>query len=618
MDIPFVLPRRWWGFILIILLSFALRISIVSHGLPFIAHVDEPNFYILSGIERGALTENWRTNWLAGYPPAYIWLYAQVSNGLDTIHPLNPHTQMGVYVATMRIVSVLADTITLALVMTLARMLGGSGSALLAGLTYTLTAQIIFNTGLALADATMTMFVMLCVVLSQRAWARHDTRLVLLATVAGLAAVLFKYSVFLVLLAPAIYFLRLLWQRRQRALLPSALALLLVLGTAYWLLFIYGANNLNNVEAEAVRSAPLANLLSPAQWRLTWLGLYQMLNLPMLIIMGIGLCLFFVQGRFRASWLVWLTTLGIFATIPVFLAIKTPVRYLWSVVALLLPVGYSAWLQWKSPHKRQIIFLVLTAIILLWGIPQTAQIIQQINRPYTYTQLQLWAAANLDPDAVLYVESNLILRTIARYETGFPGYQNFEVVYADNVPDWQVAADEVDYILTHGGRKTFWDTQPVALMKAIDNPAMQGMPLYIYVNEVMQPQPIAQFSDSATSIALRDLDVTQESNRVTIDTYWQAVSPVTRDYSYTVYITPQHEPTTVLAQQDAELGSRPSSTWVVDELLSGNISPFALPDNLPAGDYSIWFAVYYWETLERMTHEDGTTTLHIIDITVGT
>src|SRR5688572_7783171 len=151
MDVLFVQSRRWWGFILIILLGFALRMSIVSQGLPFTSHVDEPNFYILSSIERGALTENWRTSWLDGYPPAYIWLYAQVSNGLDAIHPFNPHTQMSIYVAAMRIVSALSDVITLALIITLARMLGGPAAALLAGLTYALAPQIINFSGLALA-----------------------------------------------------------------------------------------------------------------------------------------------------------------------------------------------------------------------------------------------------------------------------------------------------------------------------------------------------------------------------------------------------------------------------------------------------------------------------------
>jgi hypothetical protein len=104
---------------------------------------------------------------------------------------------------------------------------------------------------------------------------------------------------------------------------------------------------------------------------------------------------------------------------------------------------------------------------------------------------------------------------------------------------------------------------------------------------------------------------------LTIDTYWQASSRPTQDYSYSLYITPVDDTTQVLAQQDAGLGMRPSSTWLESELIAGNIAAFTLPDTPPPGEYTIWLAVYYWETLERLVLPDGTTALKVMDVTVS-
>jgi len=252
----------FWVYVGLLLLAAALRIASFTYGLPYVDHVDEPNFYLLANDQRGVLDAAWRENWLEGYPPGYIWMAAALMQGVDAIADLNIHTDMGNYIAILRLVSLLGDLLTLAALMTLARWLGGAAAGAIAGSGYVIAAEVLENAITALPDPLTVTFVVLCALLTVRALRRDQAAMALLATIFGLLAVVFKYPVFPVLLLPAAFFLRDLWQRRVRALPMAALALLLVGGTALYLLFAYGALNISNSEGLRARTS----FFSSARW----------------------------------------------------------------------------------------------------------------------------------------------------------------------------------------------------------------------------------------------------------------------------------------------------------------------------------------------------------------
>ncbi len=272
----------------ILLASFALRMADMPHGLPYIDHPDEPNFYALANDVRGVRDAYWRNDWLEGYPPGYIWLYAAILNGVDALAENNIHTDMGMYVGTLRIVSILIDMLTLAFIMLATRWLSGRTASLLAGGVWAISAAVIQNAILALPDPATVFACVLCVVLALQAFRHESFVWAILATLAGLLATLFKYPVAPILLLPAAFCLWQLWRDFRRALLLSAGALALVLLTAYGLFFIYGANDLSNVEANTVRSSFLTNMLDPFRWYKVFNGLFGTVGIGFLVVMGLA------------------------------------------------------------------------------------------------------------------------------------------------------------------------------------------------------------------------------------------------------------------------------------------------------------------------------------------
>jgi 4-amino-4-deoxy-L-arabinose transferase-like glycosyltransferase len=260
----------------------------MPHGLPYIDHPDEPNFYALANDVRGVRDAYWRNDWLHGYPPGYIWLYGVILNGVDALAENNIHTDMGMYVGTLRIVSILFDMLTLALIIVATRWLAGSFASVLAGGVWAVSAAVVQNAILALPDPPTVFACVLCVVWVLKAF-RHESFLwAILATLAGLLATVFKYPVAPILLLPAAFCVWQLQHNFRRAFLPSVLALALVLLTAYELFFVYGANTLSNVEANTVRSSFLSNLLDPLRWYKVFNGLFGTFGIGLLAVLALA------------------------------------------------------------------------------------------------------------------------------------------------------------------------------------------------------------------------------------------------------------------------------------------------------------------------------------------
>jgi len=92
---------------------------------------------------------------------------------------------------------------------------------------------------------------------------------------------------------------------------------------------------------------------------------------------------------------------------------------------------------------------------------------------------------------------------------------------------------------------------------------------------------------------------------LTVSLLWQAIAPIERDY--TVALLLMSADGRLAAQRDAlpVNGFAPMTSWPLDAWLRDNHG-IALPPDLPAGDYELWLAVYWWQTpAERLPVTDS-------------
>ncbi len=619
---------RWlWVYVGLLLLAAALRIASFTYGLPYVDHVDEPNFYLLANDQRGVLDAAWRENWLEGYPPGYIWMAAALMQGVDAIADLNIHTDMGNYIAILRLVSLLGDLLTLAALMTLARWLGGAAAGAIAGSGYVIAAEVLENAITALPDPLTVTFVVLCALLTVRALRRDQAAMALLATIFGLLAVVFKYPVFPVLLLPAAFFLRDLWQRRVCALPMATLALLLVGGTALYLLFAYGALNISNSEGLRARTSFFSSVLTPRQWAITLNATIGTLGIPVLALGVFGLVGLVIRRKPRKRLFPLLLVLGVgfllLAVVPGYVSRQLyPVRYIWPAAALFF-VAFAALIA-PLLRGRRLLLVGAIALPLFIGAPELLSYLSSLQRPYTYALAQEWFEENVPDGSVLWIEGFLNYRSLSRYEAGYTGYKDFGLIYGRERGEWD-GSFEVDYLYLTESQREQWPMTPgwpaleqYTLVKRIGDEAMNREVLYIYSTDPLASQQETPFLGEQTTLRLRGIELVQEGRTLLVPSYWQAPdAPPAVDYSYTLYLTPPDDPADVVLQQDAGLGQRPTSTWVdPEEVLRGGIAPITLPDDLPAGEYAVWLGIYYWETGERLTLDDGRAALRIGEVTV--
>ena len=202
-----LIQDRWFVvYIAIFVLAFLLRWAIHDYGLPFIHNIDEPNMYLLANDWRNELDAGWRNDWLAGYPPGYIWLTIGIFEVIDASLQPNIHTDMALYIRILRLISLGADLITLAVLMRTAYILVGHTGAIFLGGIWSVSAEIVFNGITALPDIFSYLFIAFCVLSSVYAHQHESWRWAIVATTFALLAIVFKYAIFPILFLPAFIF----------------------------------------------------------------------------------------------------------------------------------------------------------------------------------------------------------------------------------------------------------------------------------------------------------------------------------------------------------------------------------------------------------------------------
>lgn len=622
--------------VVIVLIGVWLRVRLFDYGLPYLAHVDEPVFYLLANDWRGVLDAGWRNDYFAGYPPGYIWYTAGVLALVDAISNLNIHTQTAHYIAILRLVSMLSDVLGIAIMIALGRELVGWRAGWLAGGVWAVSQTIIYEGITVMPDIHAIMLSALCALLALKALRRQSAAIALLSTIAGLVAIIFKYPDFPILLLPAACFLYLLWRRPLAVLPHAAFALALVLATAYGLLVVYGAGSMDVSEGTQFRDNFFNNVSDLTRWRYTMNGIAGNLG-GGLIITGAAavLALVFYRGQInpRPRWpliaLLLAVGLVLMSVVPAYLNSTPPrvypVRYTLHASVLLIPVFASvvviAFQRPAFPRWLRVGAILLP--IVAW-LPQTLASIADLTRPHKYVAAQRWFEENVPADKRIWIYGYRTYVSLSRYEGGYQGYKDFPVTYEDEQIRWPQDADRVDYLYIDRGEFEDWlagrnhpPLEHFTLVKSFQDPSYYGDDLFIYrIAPLPNPLQIT-FRQDDIAFNLRGWDVKQDKDAISIETYWQTIGArPTRDYSLFLHLTPIDDPTTIVAQYDTQLGQRPTSTWDdPQELLTGNPARLSLA-GLPSGPYALRLGIYYWETLTRFTLDDGQDALLLTEITV--
>jgi hypothetical protein len=636
---------RWlWVFVVILLVAYAARILMFQHALPFIAEHDEPNFYMIANDWRGRLDAAWRNEWLDGYPPGYLWFYMGALDVIDGIFHPNIHIDMSVYIRLMRLLAIWIDMITLSLVILLAKRLADVRAGMLAGAVWAISNAVLDNAIRALPDGPTVLLCVLCAIFCIFAFKRENWRWAILATATGLLAIVFKYAVFPILLLPAGYFLFLLWRNRIRALIPAAVALTMVAGTAYGLLVVYGASGLENAEAQQLRERSWINFTDTTRWRYMFNGTFGTIG-PILAIMGLIVVVVFVirRQRLRNGWaiaLIFLTSASILAVVPAYLAGSPPriypTRYTWPGLVLLIPVTAAVVVQGLAIRQRPkwvwAVVLLVPIIALIpdmpTGSPGTLTEIAEFRKTHAFTLAQAWVDETLPDGSVLWMDGPQAFLSLSHYDRGFYSYKQFDGLYAPDAVQWKFDLSGINYVYLDGQGVKAWPRIPsfpplerLTLLKRMGGPSTyENWEVFVYSPIIIsEPQNIV-FQSATFQLLLWGYVVNQDENQFTVDTFWQAPDgPPPVDYSYNLYLTPLDKPANVLQQNNAQLGLRRTSTWDdPNERVEGGIPPFMLLDTVEPGDYALNLVVYDSSTGERLSLVDGQTTLLVTEVHIQT
>jgi len=531
---------------------------------------------------------------------------------------------------------VCAEMIALSAIMVTIFWLAGTWSALLGAGLWLLSEPIARNLIVAQPDVWAIMFTALCVMLSVRAILNRNVWLSLLSTIMGLAATAYKYPCAPVLLMPAISYLWLLrktWRECGPTMISYIAAPVLVAGVAYYLLVVQGGSNMNNSEAINFRVNAGTSLMNPYRWGLLGMVLMWMVGVPFVLVGAAALPTLAIR-RVRVLSLKGLISLSLFVTGLLLFTLAlmyirnkavsdqifdAPPKYLLPSLVLLLiaacaAIGKALFTQTRLPMRLFVLFLPI-----FWMLSDGVQYITEYHRPSSFVEVQKWFEQNV-PEKIHYWTGGFIsYRILNRYEGGYWGFKEFYGIFGQTTDDRKQMPDDLTYVMVTDLEKTFEPFRKVwlpedsmTLVKLFDNQNRLGPKIYLYSPTPLPSPQQTSFSNGPDEIVMRGVQINQTGNTITLKSYWQAPKGIPQlNYSFFVHVVPLGTTNRQVAQQDQQLGKRPTSTWSdPQEILEGGTLSLALP-SLPPGDYAVIFGVYDSRSGVRLKLADGQTTIEL-------
>lgn len=650
----------WAGLALIVVLAAVPRLMTWPFSLPYIDHLDEPNYY-LAGLEwRGQFDNN---NYFNGFPPVYILLQATGQTVLDAAFGVEG---IAANTRAFRLLAVGFNLGALVLLALTARRLAGDLAGWLTGGLWGVSALVVEHGIYALPDPALYLLAALTLWLSVEAWTVPARRgWCLWAMAVALLGVLTKYPALPLLAPPGLVALRELTRDRAQGwrLLRWQAAIIALVGVAFagYLLasdVTSGAwfNYYGPFQDASERSAnPTAFNPFATAFNLSWIANnLQVAAVPVggwaiMVAAAWGLAGYIRASRTSqptvnggAVGLVALVVFGTCWAAAGYLRV-TPNEIRHVMVAsmglmILFGVATAQGVQ-LAPQRAQMWagLGALIAVIVVVGLPQarqTAALVQDRTRPDVRVSLRQWFDANLDAGNVLVSTAND--KTFNPIWGGIPHTRWV---------DWRTVSDFTEHppptwITDHGmayaaipattraeleqsaeGRQFLNDLLP--LRTFAHNGTQRGPQMTFYRLWRMDQATNVRFGDHIVLVGHDALPPSVGAGEsVTVRLYWQAIQPPPENYSMFLHLVRTGEPTPQ-AQLDANpaVGGRLTQQWTdPTETIISPPHTLTLPESLPPGDYTILLGLYNFENGVRLPVDNGADSypLHQLRVEAGT
>ncbi len=622
--------------LLIVLVATVLRFTGYNFGLPYIDTPDEPTFFTGSLNMRGLYYQAFN---LPGYPPGILWSYEAAQVLVERLISRSAVEQPADTVAVMRVAAILTSLLAIVVIGLAARRLGGTWAGLITAGAWAVLPDIILPTSIGMPDAWLILFTALAIYWALIGFESGWVWWSLLSTLAGLAAILFKYSIYPVLGLGIALSLWKLWKfwgseiNRWRALSVFAFQLAAIVLCAFWLFMVYKAGSLVTLggPATAVYQSGLSRIVDiPLGIRLiataiAQLGLNPWLATGFLLVGGVG----YLRNHRPAERLGWLLLLG-FAFSAAWLTgtyltaelgfvkyylLPASLGFLILIVVALLQVG--AWLT-RFARYRYAGFVAMASFIIIWLGPMTNMAwisAQEHCLPDTRAALATWSASALGEGSILVDKYNA--RTFNREWGGYAGpyrvWLPSDTITQHPLSDWvskhvnyaEFSPQQLIDLESSESGKSYLDQ--MLKLRQFPPPGQRfqwrGPEMIVYRLWRAQHPLNVEFGGQ---IRLAGYDLSpeqpQRDQSLHLTLYWQAVRAPSDNYNVYIHLAPL-DSRVPIAQADGAPASidRPTLTWTdpTETLISRDFQ-IRLPADLKSGQYRLIVGLYNYQTGQRL------------------
>lgn len=633
--------RPWHGLAALLLAGLLLHLTGYNYGFPFVEEGDEARIFTSAFLlARGAALEQGTD--MVGYPPLIITLNQLVQPIAEAGTGRLVLRDMWVTIGYLRLLMVLVNAATGALLAWTAWRLAGYRAALLALAAWLVLPGVLQHTIVALTEAWQIFFYTLAMALAVLALEQRRPWAALLSVLAGFGAMAAKYSA-----APALGFgvgavLWLLWQGERRTwgrVLLAQVALLLA-GGLYFASNVLTLSGSGHGEAQTFmeRLRSLA-LFDPAGWWRVQQALAGLLALAPALMMALvvaGSLLWLRPRRWQGA--AWALTLGIAG---VHLALVVGYILFWDIVGryaapvmglvlLLLALTMTAGADWLArragrPWLARALPLAGGVVWLLPALGHSLALVTERTLPDTRAALAEWS---LD---VLTTEYNLILaetvpigRVFSRDRGGYRGlWQHFfdDDLSRQPLEFWrqqgfQYAIGTPAYFAAARARQPQLADQ-LLLLKQFPRPGdtgrWRGPTLQFY--RLFPPQTRLDVTLGEV-IRLAGYDLTRTPDALTVVPYWQALRLPPANYNVYLHLA-RPDGRDFIAQADGiPAYNRLTRTWYDPaETLIGTTFTVPLPP-AAAGEYRLLLGLYDVVTGARLLTATGADFVELARVTL--
>jgi hypothetical protein len=615
--------RRWWiGLCLLLVLAAGLRLPGYNFSLPYIAHPDEPAFY-LTGLEWRGMFDN--QTYLTGYPPLYIWLNIVVQLVSE---PFGIRT-VAATIQMLRLISIGFNLLTLAFIALTARRAAGDLAGWIAGAAWAVSPPVIQNGGYATPDPLLYLLVIAAVWLAVEAYHGHP-RWCLWSVAVGALAILDKYYI-LTAVAPGILVAFAIARRNRR----QGTRLLLIQGAvllATLLIALVGIAVLPR-EGAVARESGVTNVLNSGRvFNNVYYAIYPLQPAVFALSIGAGIIAYFIALRCRLprirlesvlfGLIILITVPWLAASFSLVSATERlkDVLPATTIACVLLGIAIEQLSLVIPAHYGAARVVVALPLLLVFGPQLSADraLIENRQLPDNRVALRQWADENLEPGTVLVDQENH--KTFNPYWGGIEGRHWFDWWVGDSFPENTVDGWRAAYGITYAvissdeqHRLETTDSGQSMLAQMLHlrdfTAPSRGPSFSVYRLWRMQHETQARFGDSILLLGYdQEGDQGMPGAAVNFRFYWRAAATPADNYSLFVHLLGPESDVPV-AQVDGAPAhqERPTLSWnePSETLIS---QPFSLmaPPETEAGRYRVVIGLYNYQTGQRLSVTDLT------------